>query len=89
MDVGSNHCGGEHHRSDFILCGWEAELLSLLEVKGLTKSYNGNLAVDRVSFALEERTATALIAEWFRKNDYAVNDRGAIEGIRRFDSTGF
>lgn len=61
MDVGSNHCGGEHHRSDFILCGWEAELLSLLEVKGLTKSYNGNLAVDRVSFALEERTATALI----------------------------
>lgn len=35
--------------------------MSLLEVKGLTKSYNGILAVDRVSFVLKERTATALI----------------------------
>lgn len=35
--------------------------MSLLEVKELTKSYNGALAVDRVSFTLEERTATALI----------------------------
>lgn len=35
--------------------------MSLLEVRGLTKSYNGNLAVDGVSFKLEERTATALI----------------------------
>lgn len=35
--------------------------MSLLEVKGLTKSFNGTLAVDQISFALEERTATALI----------------------------
>ncbi|RLQ90382.1 ABC transporter ATP-binding protein [Planomicrobium sp. Y74] len=35
--------------------------MSLLEVKELTKSYNGILAVDHVSFTLEERTATALI----------------------------
>ncbi|QHJ70300.1 ABC transporter ATP-binding protein [Planococcus halotolerans] len=35
--------------------------MSLLEVKELTKSYNGTLAVDHVSFTLEERTATALI----------------------------
>lgn len=33
----------------------------MLEVKDLTKSYNGVLAVDHVSFTLEEGTATALI----------------------------
>ena len=35
--------------------------MSILEVKDLTKSYGGTLAVDRVSFSLEEGTATALI----------------------------
>lgn len=35
--------------------------MSLLTVKELTKSYDGTLAVDRVSFAIEEGTATALI----------------------------
>ncbi|MFD1030013.1 ABC transporter ATP-binding protein [Metaplanococcus flavidus] len=35
--------------------------MSVLEVKELTKSYAGTLAVDHVSFALEEGTATALI----------------------------
>ena len=33
----------------------------MLEVEGLTKSYAGTLAVDHVSFVLEEGTATALI----------------------------
>ncbi|WP_033542390.1 ABC transporter ATP-binding protein [Planococcus sp. CAU13] len=35
--------------------------MSLLTIEGLTKSYNGVLAVDRVSFVLEEGTSTALI----------------------------
>lgn len=61
MDVGGDYRRSEYYRPDFILCHWEAELLSMLEVKELTKSYNGVLAVDHVSFALEEGTATALI----------------------------
>lgn len=35
--------------------------MSLLEVKNLTKRYGDELAVDDISFLLEERTATALI----------------------------
>ncbi|AQQ54450.1 ABC transporter ATP-binding protein [Planococcus lenghuensis] len=35
--------------------------MSLLEVKNLTKRYGNELAVDDVTFLLEERTATALI----------------------------
>ncbi|TAA73533.1 ABC transporter ATP-binding protein [Planococcus salinarum] len=35
--------------------------MSVLEVKGLTKSYNGLLAADHIFFTLEEGTATALI----------------------------
>lgn len=35
--------------------------MSLLKVEGLTKAYNGTLAVDHISFALEQGTATALI----------------------------
>lgn len=35
--------------------------MSLIQVKDLTKSYNGTVAVDQVSFELAERTATALI----------------------------
>ncbi|HSJ38020.1 MAG TPA: ABC transporter ATP-binding protein [Planococcus sp. (in: firmicutes)] len=35
--------------------------MSILEVKELTKSYNGVLAADHISFTLEEGTATALI----------------------------
>lgn len=35
--------------------------MSLLSVKELTKSYDGTLAVDHVSFSLQEGTATALI----------------------------
>src|SRR5690606_33509001 len=31
------------------------------KVEGLTKAYNGTLAVDHISFALEQGTATALI----------------------------
>lgn len=61
MDVGRHYCSGEHHRTNFVFCHWEAESLSILEVKGLTKSYAGALAVDHVTFALEQGTATALI----------------------------
>lgn len=61
MDVGSNNYRGEYHRSNFVLCYREAELLSLLRVEELTKSYNGTVAVDHISFALEQGTATALI----------------------------
>ena len=35
--------------------------MSLIQVKDLTKSYNGTVAVDHVTFELAEKTATALI----------------------------
>ena len=61
MDVGSDYCRYKYCWTNFILSDGEAELLSLLEVKGLTKAYGAELAVDEVSFRLEERTSTALI----------------------------
>ncbi len=61
MDVGRSYRCCEHHRPYFVLSDREAELLTILEVRNLTKRYGEQVAVKDLSFALEEGTATALI----------------------------
>lgn len=61
MDVGDDHRFDQLDRTHHLLRRREAELLSVLTVKGLTKRYGTELAVNKASFALEEGTATALI----------------------------
>ena len=61
MDVGSGDRIAQYHRTYYLSSGGEAELLSMLIAEKLTKRYGSELAVDGVSFMLEEGTSTALI----------------------------
>lgn len=61
MALGCHHRRHQYYRTDFVFCHREAELLNVLEAKGLTKQFGAEVAVEDVSFRLEENTATALI----------------------------
>lgn len=61
MDVGSNHRLTEYYRAHSILYTREAELLNVLEVRGLSKHFGTEAAVDGIDFELTEGSATALI----------------------------
>src|SRR5699024_1902949 len=61
MALGSHHRRDQYYRTDLVFCDREAELLNVLEAKGLSKRFAGEIAVENVSFRLEENTATALI----------------------------